>query len=616
VRRLLAAVLLVASVAVPARAAAPAPAAPPAPVRPGVVHHVPGRVPVAPVPAADWVDHQLEAASSGRLVTELLQRFDTARATASSTQRIRLATVFGIPDLDGDRVGDLLRYDTTVTVTDDGSYSGPLDLAVISGRTGALRWQRHWKDIALALPYDAKVGAAGKPGVLLVRPYRPSKNDTAYRLVGLGGARGEVAYDRTISSTDGLGDVSWGGTFNAYPGGGTDLLIGRAKHDMALGAGALGFNPSEIDEVQPFAVDGKDGKVRAVHDSMVAVGGRTAFLAAGDLDGDKRDDFVTAHQGLRDTGEVTAYSVVENKQLWVNPNVPVGWVVQIGDSADVVGDKKADVVLSSWMLGNALLHVAGVTDGIALLEGVPEGIHGLLLDGAGGALKWDRVDGKLASYSPIGDVDRDGKSDVLAVGLIEPSGRDGLRFLAVTGANKVLYRKDVTVRRAPARKFLGAAIASAGDVDRDGLPDLYYVVVSASELGQYFTEGYLFTRHGTAVTSDEPPLGASLDGRGDDRLSATLKKSVLTVTMRDGLHGTPYWHLTLPTGSYGWGLAIIDGQRGRCDGILLVAYGHQEGSMWAAALDGGTGRTRWKRQVSGAAIHPPVKAGGAAAHCG
>jgi hypothetical protein len=595
-RRLLAVLLLLPALAVPAGAQPPGPRA---------VYHEPGRLALGPVPGERRLHAALEEAATGPLARRVLRAYDVAVAEARlSPSGYRIREVFALGDLDGDKVGDLLHYDARFQFS-RGTPKGDVTLAVNSGRTGARRWRKTLKGLAIAYPFEVKVGS-GKAGLLLLRPYDADGDldEDAFRVVGLGGARGETVYDRTVSDRDGLGDVQWGGLLNAVPGGGTEVLVGRLKSQAVLVKDWLRAETST-----PYVLDGKDGKLTAVGTGTPAVSSLTGFLAVGDLNSDGRDDFVGVRRLEGETGTITAFSSTDGTPLWTSPPVTIGYGLRVAGLADMAGDKRRDLLIETWISPYGLLEIKDVTDGVPVVDQQAT-VHAYLFD-ALGLLQWDRDDGP-ATYLPIGDVDKDGKADVLSAAIISDL-RVGLRFTAVTAANKVLYSREVTVQAARGEHIAVAEVAPQGDIDGDRVTDVAYTIYTASRYGLEFDVGFFLGRN-AVVRELGTPLGGTVDGRGDDFVTGGYDPRGVVVTVRDGVLGRPYWTAGVSVaGGASWGVGAIRGARGKCAGVVLI--GRNERGMWLTALDGGTGRARWTRAVEGRAPRVTVRASGTPARC-
>ena len=647
VRRVLAAlVVVVATLTVPeaARSERPAPpVTPPAsPVRPAAPGHpvaghlLPGRIALGPVSSAEEWFHGFRAAvaGTGAPAREVLAPEPARSAAADEDEIADRIYVFVVDDLDGDRASDLVRY-RSVYEGAVSSADGFTELTVYSGRTGAYRWRRRVDGLALAQPIVMKVGRGGATGIVLIRAETVSRpwslddvtrldplrllfpdQERRVRVVGITN-RGRIAYDKRFTTEDGKGDIQFGGTFDAYPGHGDELLFGRVKRTLP---GVL--------YAHAVTVDGYDGTIREVSGVELVLAQSAGYIAAGDIDRDRRDDVLEIRGLAPNLGEVVARSVVEERTLWTAANLPIGEWVWLGGTADVTGDRLHDVVV------NSRTRLSGLTIGgvppEALVELLPKyGTHGLLLDGRGGRLAWDRLDGEEGSFDVWDDVNRDGKRDVLSVVGFDGE-RDGIRMTAVTGTNRELYRREVTVPRPTGDDqygFVYAMAGRAGHLDRDRVTDVAFWVASASLAFDNERTGLFLAGSNRARITTDRPFGATLDGGTDERLAASYTNTVVApytrwaaaFTVADGWNGRGYWRVRTDTlvasprhFAY-WALEPLPGARGRCAGAVL--FGAAPGAVWVDVLDGATGRIRWSKTFFGTRPATNVRTDGRRAAC-
>ena len=441
-RRLLAALVLVAAVPV-----APSAAAPAVPVR--TVRHVPGRITLdGDVPVADRVHRAYESLAVTKESRDLLRTYEPAMARAAATgDEQRISGALTGPDLDGDRVGDVLVYDMTFWL-EGYHFEGTTTLASVSGRTGRQTWRRTFEDVPVPMLSWQKVGDR-RPGLVLIDITGDVLADFGFRFVGIGGSRGDIVYDTHVSNSDARGGmVQFGGFFDAFTGGGDDILVARVERVVGIDVGVGGVLPPGVDFTQAYVVDGRNGALRAVSERDIGVGGAPAFSVAPDLDGDKRDDYVMFRRGLREgEGSVAARSVVENKRIWSNDATPVGWWVAVwGPFGDHAGDKREDLMYLTSLDGNPLIQVPGVTDEMELFRGELPGTHAVILDGRDGSLVRHLADGTATLYQPFPDTDRDGKLDILTVAWASNLREGGVQMALLTaGGSRTRWRREVMV---------------------------------------------------------------------------------------------------------------------------------------------------------------------------
>lgn len=583
-RRLLAVALLCAGTAVPARGAAPPPAA-----------------------DLGWQARQLAALVRTSLTPDLLVRYREAAAAGQSELTYAVAG----PDVDRDGVAELLAYETTWSQTADRRLVGSTTVVLCSGRTGkTLRTTT--LPAALATPIAARVGMHGVSGMLLVGATQPTTATSEVRVVALDGPH--VVYDRTVTSTDGLGQVVWGGTFDAVRGGGTDVVLTRRL--LVDGhSGASGITSNSVTQVQAVLLDGADGSLTDVGTPDTGWGPDAAYYAAGDLDRDGADDLVLVRQGVTAArGSVTAVSSATGRPIWVLASAPVGDVTVAVQRTDVTGDPRPDVVLTEWFRSdNALLGTALAPVDVAAQPGV----HVVVLDGATGALGWDRW--VSASGFAFGALRLGPARELTVYGAVPVPGGWALRMSAVTGAGHERYHRDVVIH-GRTDDLAAGFVVPAGDLDADGGGDAAYAfALFRGNALAGLVGGLMLTGPGT-LRPFLGPLLASLDGRGADLYDLTggyAGHPAYAVGARlvttDGRTGQEYWHADV-IGSALPGAFALPGAHG-CAALVAVSMSPSAGRLWVAGLDARTGRVRWTRTLAGAAQPVTVRPGGRTATC-
>ena len=622
-RRLLALLALAATLPV-APTAAEAPAPRPA-ERPAAF--VPGRITLGDVAPADRLRAAYEPLAvtpeSRRMLREIAAATAKPGAAAAGPEDpLRITLAVSAPDLDGDRVGDLLLVDMTLWFE---SYhlAGDTTLAAFSGMAGRPLWRRTWRDLPGALMYWAQVGER-RPGVVVVSPVGDSPADAGYRFVGIGGSRGDVVYDVTPRAGDDRGgEVQFGGLMNAFAGGGTDILVGRVERPVSVNTSVQGITPPTVDLTQAYVLDGRDGALRPVSGRELGVGSPPAFAAVGDLDGDRRDDYAIFRRGIHElSGSIDARSVVESKKLWKNDAVPMGRFVSLPGPGDFVADKRGDLLYQTILSGKPLVEVPPVTTEMPLFHGGLAGTHAVLLDGRDGSLERRLADGTGRTYVPFRDVDRDGKTDLVSVVWTTKVRQAGLEFSLLTKAGDVRrWRREVLVDvDVPGAASALAWVDSGGDVDRDGFEEWTYEIhVGTTPLTQRKASGFLFLRSGGVIPTTDSALNGMLDGRGSDRFGGSYSGDTTSLSMREGRTGASFWRVSVTSPALAFGVLAQRGQRGRCDGVVLVGVAMTKaakGQVWAVALDGATGRVRWSKALNGRPAAPVVRPlGGTPARC-
>jgi len=343
------------------------------------------------------------------------------------------------------------------------------------------------------------------------------------------------------------------------PDASEDLLLVKATDEYDL----LAEQHAATVEV----VSGADGTSAATIGPVVLQSGFAYPTAIDDISGDKLADVAVGELNASSTngaGKLSTYRGTDGTHLWTATGDYYDvWPYSV---PDMTGDHRADLLVTP-----------------------PDG-GTRLLNGATGAALWSRRD---EGGWPIGDVNHDGRGELLLEDFGGDKDRESLTIAVVGVTNKPLWSRAVTMRHDGAR----LRAYPVGDLQPDGVQDVFV----ASDFQNKAGEGaHHFVLDGATgrVLLDRMPKNeygayAAIDGRGDDLIDAELKKDHPVITARRGESGRALWTWTGPAGTDppdGFG-AELTGDR-RAD-VVLIAGGFEE-PLELTVLDGRTGHLRWR----------------------
>lgn len=523
-----------------------------------------------PTPGAGAAEVARSAGPSGAGINEAFSAAWRLAAQQRPDGRVEFLYTMPIGDLDGDRRDDLLVHHWDLEPASSGlGYSGTLSVSAVHGR-GRRLW-RVEREITNGFPIPsiaARIGPRGRNGAVVFT----DSTATGYSLTAAGvGSNGTVVWERTFESV-----YSYEAPFTALR-----LPIAFDAFD-ALDGRATDFAVGVLDYVDTVArldiavLDGSDGSLVERGPDEVAVGAFPTVTPVGDLDRDGRDDYVVVGHLPGEDGHVRAYSGREGTELWSRAGLaleaPDAWAYAAGD---ITGDGVAEITVSA----------PSGDDGDAF--------H--VLDGATGAALW-RGGGTFPFR--LGDVDGDGTSELGSTSAWRTKTRTGEEHRAYDGDGTLLYRRRPSqdLGSCDDSCWILTFLLDAGDVDSDGVLDLYVERNLFEEDGLHRTRYHFSGRRGRTVLGAVPavPVLSSLDGRGDDVVSLQRRDGRVNVSAYDGRTGQGLWTTSLrgrPIGAtepYGASAALGGGHGAdvfvtlaRGDGIAVVALNGRDGTrLW------------------------------------
>ena len=194
-------------------------------------------------------------------------------------------------------------------------------------------------------------------------------------------------------------------------------------------------------------------------------GGGHGVADAGDVDGDGISDVITTNGG-----EATVYSGATAAVLHrFSPPYDRYWQ-RVASAGDIDGDGYGDI-----LIGDDATHLGGNISGVTVYSGATGGVLLFFDDQTYG------IDQMGFSMASVGDVDGDSVPDILVGGHINQIGsilNPGVVFLFSGASGSLLHRFAGTSDY----ESFGSAVAGAGDINGDGVPDLIIGAYSADSL--------------------------------------------------------------------------------------------------------------------------------------
>jgi hypothetical protein len=535
------------------------------------------------------------------------------------------------PDLDGDGSPEVLETDARYSYrVNEGpqqalpSVDSETDTRVVvrKGTNGKKLWTKRFDTDAW--PISMRLGADGRPGVLVISGiwnFFGTTQQSTLTFDAFEGRRGKHLWSRSYDSVsyyDFLVHVTEDAplivaTFDGLKGPAEDLMIGLATQ--------VGGLFSSTTSTRVVVVDGASGAEIAHPAVDVGIDWWPIPLPTKDLDGDGLHDYATTNKFGIDLGQgqdppavggtVYARRGTDGGSIWTTSGIDMELFGYTTALPDVVGDTTPEVALSTYVRRKADDLVPVPLPVSSPIGGFRYESRVYLFSGDLGQERWHRAQEWV--YSP-GDIDRDGKADVM-LGNLRASfekGRTALEQVAMQGDGSRLWQRRSVWRfdTMPCPRGLcsggwGYYLDASSDLEPDGVDDLVF--------GQQVQQNQAFKdritrvydgRSGKMRFEEELPLQTvrvALDGRGADLLAYDHKQNQVRVSARNGNNRT-LWEGSLissekilPRHFWLWGMGFaLPGDR--C-GDLVITGGEEQESFYGV-FDGGDGRLLWSRATA------------------
>jgi len=384
--------------------------------------------------------------------------------SGSAASDLNGRSVAGAGDVNGDGVGDLI-------VGEPGDDTGGTDAGaafVYSGATGALVWSFYGglgpgggDALGHSVAGAGDVNGDGRADVIVGVP-----NDDTLGLFQNGtatvysGATGAVLFTREGGASNLHFGWSVAGAGNVNGDGFADVIVGTDDHSSGAPPGVAGvyLGPSGASVYTWSGDSAGDGFGRGV-------------AGVGDVNGDGRGDLAVGAPyddvAGAESGSVRVLSGATGVVIYTAYGDAFSWRFgeSVAGAGDVNGDGLADVIAGAPLGWDPDV---GTQTGAAR---VLSGSSGATIHTFFGASTFDALGQSVAS---AGDVDRDGRSDLLVGAPAENAGFPATGYVRVYAGRtgSLLFTYAPAGPGSDSRVNFGESVARIGDIDGNGLVDL------------------------------------------------------------------------------------------------------------------------------------------------
>lgn len=447
--------------------------------------------------------------------------------------------LLAVGDLDRDGTADLVDYRYYADISTDTPTDAPT-LTAHSGRYGRVLWTRVVPPASALLPWSL---GAGRSGVVLLTDDEVGTFGGSFGPIGVTsyeaytgglqlaalGSDGATVWSKRLvgaaaaaAGTDGYVRVPSLAGFGRFTADGVDdILIGSVDE--------AGSGSARLSQLTATVVDGVTGAESVVLQTAAEFGRALWAARLGDIDGDRRDDVAVVEQ-TGSNARVAAYGSAGGSALrWRGTDLPASPGVELRTTADVTGDRVADVLLLPAYTSRAFTGAFRVPGEVSMV------------DGRTGATRWTKPADRAAVAA-----DREARSapGVLLLSRAVTAGRVTATLMRANGTAAWTTTRAVASPK-DQRRIPLSTVVEAGDVTGDGVLDAAYRIEVEPSSGPLRVDaGVIDGRTGrrSALPAEIlEPVRAALDARGTDLVSTAVGPRGLTVTGVQGSTGRTLW---------------------------------------------------------------------------